>query len=164
MSLSRYLLAAFVGAAIIGGFGSAWAQSSSAPTDVAQVDPDVVAPQPNIKPGIEVDIFVGPDGSTEVVCMGTDCFCADPTGESMIMEQGQFKRIDNNCATMVDSDGSVLQAAIEDSLEILGIEAAAIGIPTDTTSPFDSFLDQLNLGTSEAQTVEDLSPLAPTGQ
>jgi hypothetical protein len=101
MTLFRYLLAGFLGAAIIGGLGSARAA------------------------GIVVEVIVLEDGSAEINCPTSACraVCRDVEGQSLLV-QGEFYRIGSNC-TVELSDGALLQEAVEELIALIGEEIPA---------------------------------------
>lgn len=142
MSLFRYFLAGFLGAVLIGGFGSARAEQ-----------------------GVVIEIYVSPDGSAEITCPTSACqaICRDVEGQSLLV-QGAFYRIGSNC-TIELSDGAALQDAVEELLALLGGPIPGIRV-TGGTGEFDPFVFD-SQAADPAQNTEqssDLSPSTPLAQ
>ncbi len=102
MTLFRYFLAGLLGAATLGGLGSARAE-----------------------PGVVIEVYVFEDGSAEITCPTSACraVCRDVEGQSLLV-QGEFYRVGSNC-TVELSDGAVLQEAIEELIALVGEEIPA---------------------------------------
>ncbi len=109
MTLFRYLLAGFLGAAIVGGYGAARAE-----------------------PGFVIEVYIFEDGSAEITCPTGACqaVCRDVEGQSLLV-QGEFYRVGSNC-TVELSDGAVLQEAVEELIALLPEEPLP-GAPDEGT-------------------------------
>ena len=139
MTLFRYLLAGFLGAAIVGGYGAARAE-----------------------PGFVIEVYIFEDGSAEITCPTGACqaVCRDVEGQSLLV-QGEFYRVGSNC-TIEISDGQFVREAIEELIALVGEEIPA-GDETQVTviefneDEFDS------TETPPSQNTENppLSPNAP---
>jgi len=146
MSLFRLLIAGFLAAAILGGSGSARAQS---PEEIAA---------PGTNQGVIIEIYVDPvTKEVEAVCLSKDCFCSDPSGATQVMEDGQFKKIAKNCSEMENSDGLALQQAVEEALALLGDEFGVPGIQGPQRIEFNP--DQFDSGENFLATDEE--PISP---
>ena len=101
MSFRKHALSAAFAATFLVGVGSATAQEQGP---------------------VVIEIYVGANGETEIVCPTTACnaVCRDLEGTQVLL-QDTFYRIGSNCSITI-TDGSLLQEAIETVLVLVGDE------------------------------------------